>query len=105
MTTFDPTESIKHLATFDKDEFSSWCRVSRLVPSSDKSMQLAFMAISHTEEAEGLLMKAVQRMESGGGVGKALEALTDGVKIRLAAAAHCRNLSGVWASMHARYDR
>lgn len=92
----NPAQAVEHLSTFDREEFGLW--ISGFgIPRSYRVEFFRIRAAEHTEEAEALLDLASEYNAKGDADSHLMaSALLEGVKIRMAAATQCQEMS--WSS-------
>lgn len=93
----NPAQTVENLSTFDPEEFTIWTTVSRFTARENRAEAFRLKAVENTVHAEGLLTLAMEYHAKPGDQSMMVDALLEGVQMRLAAAAHCRAVSGAWA--------
>lgn len=96
----NPAEAVENLSTFDAEEFALWTTISKLIPKADRGETYRLKAVDHVDHAEGLLKRAMEYSAKPEDHTLIVSALLEGVTLRLAAATHCRGMSGAWTFLH-----
>ena len=96
----NPAQTVEHFDTFDSEEFAGWITISRFTAPASKAEAFRLKAVENTVHAEGLLKLAMDYHAKPGDYSMMVDALLEGSKMRLAAATHCRDMSGAWAYLH-----